>query len=158
MNKMFNMIFTEAISSLLIGGIPCVLVVVTQGVASLLEYINTLVPPDIVTHYFAVLTLLYIGIWAIEKFFLQTGEVSISLLRKLRLITFNVGFTLTGIYRVITGAMLVILAPILYVEPVKSNFLLVSSGYYIAAACLFMCCVLSAIQDETRKRDKLFEV
>jgi hypothetical protein len=152
MNRVFSKIFVEAISSIIVGGVPCVLIVYYQGVDALFKYVHSLAPPNIVTYYFAGLTIAHILIWAIGKYVLQTEETSKKVLNKLHIITYNVGFTLTGFYRVLTGAMLIYLAPILYVEPSSSNLPIVSIGYYTAIAFLLMCCVLSAIQEETKVR------
>ena len=154
MDRVLNKVFVESISSLIVGGVPCALIVHFLGVDALFEYVRSLTPPDVVTYYFGILTLTHIAIWAIIKYLLQTEDTSKAILSKLHIISYNVGFTLTGIYRVLAGAMLVYLAPILYVEPTSSNIPIASFGYYFAIACLLMCCVLSTIQDETKVRVK----
>lgn len=148
--KQNSTIFTEAICSILLGSVPCAIVVYTSGIESLISFLRSLTPPSAIVYYFMVLLLLHFFIWGANRFlYSPIEEVSIVKKRVLHL-SDQVGYSLLGLYRTLAGALPMVFVPALIVEPTIENFQQSVLTIFLSAGSLFVACILSSWQLKTK--------
>ena len=142
-------IFREIICSIILGSISCLLILLTNDLETLINFIKSITPPDIITYYFFFLSISHCLIWAIRHYFLQTSNTTNRFLIAIHNISDQVGFSLLGLYRTVAGCAFIIFLPALIIDASKQNLAYFIISYAFGAACIFVCCLLSSWQTNT---------
>ncbi|MDX2367157.1 MAG: hypothetical protein QNK36_01915 [Colwellia sp.] len=149
-----DFIFRELIVSIILGGVPCFLISITLGMDAVLSFFRGLNPPPIIIIYFLSLIFVHLLISGFNKNTYSPNH-SFSLLKyKLHEISDQVGFSLMGLYRAFSGAVFIVLPPILYVEPTNRNIVLFVSGYFLASCSIWLLSWFSSVQIKTSVQTK----
>ena len=139
-------------TGLALGGAPCVLITVTQGVPDLLSFLRGLKPPEIVLGWLLALYFAYLALSA-SILFLKMRNLSVPVwLISKHAFWADTGHALQGVLLAISGGLFVSLPPILVVSPEAANIATVFLGYGLAVGAVITGCVMAAARDYVESR------
>ncbi|SFB90246.1 hypothetical protein [Pseudoalteromonas denitrificans] len=144
-----SFIFREIICSLLLGGIPCILMLQDSGVVGLVIFLKSMVPPNVLSYYLCFLVLSHFIFWFLNCYFYSPINSISQLKTRLHQISDQIGFSLIGVYRVIAGALLIAPPSMVIVEPTFNNFIFLGACYFLSISSIAISCYLSYWQSKT---------
>ena len=153
--SILNLLLSEILIALLIGALPLLIVVKSNPSSDVVETLSVLNPGDPVVIYFFYLFLLHLGIWAINKYILKTKESVSNFFSTAHRFSYQVGFTIHSIYRVIAGAIPTAIGFLVYKNGFDISAFIVSvTSIFLIFGSLFMCCVFTLLSEKTGPKQK----
>jgi len=147
-------IISEIFISLFVGTIPLVITTISNDNSTVVSTLSTLNPGDPVVIYLASLLCLHISIWIVVRFLFMRTRSASRLFHIAHKISYQIGFTIHSIYRVITGAIPMAISILFYRNGYAgATQISVLSGFLVFGS-LFMCCVLSWLSDSTAPKSR----
>lgn len=147
-------IFREAMCSLILGSLPCVLIILDGGVEALNLFLKRLMPTSIIFRFLVSLVIVHIiSWWYVNNRRRKQNNIVGRGILKLYEITDQIGFSLLGVYRVIAGVLPVVTLAAFFVEPSAEYLRLVLLYSFVALCIIYMCCILSVWKSRTSIND-----
>jgi hypothetical protein len=150
-----KLLVSEILIALLIGALPLLIVVNSNPSSDVVKTLSALNPGDPVVIYFFYLLLLHLFIWAINKYILKTKEQVSNFFSAAHRFSHQVGFTIHSIYRAIAGAIPTAIGLLAYKHGFDNSAFIVSvASSFLVLGSLFMCCVLTWLNEKTGPKQK----
>ena len=145
-------VFKSTMTGIVLGGAPCVLITLTQGVPELLSFLRGLKPPEIVLGLLVALYFFYLALSG-SILFLKMRHLSVpDWLVSKHAFWADAGHALQGVLLAISGGLFVSLPPILVVSPETISIVTVVLGYALAVGAVITSCVMAAARDYVESR------
>ena len=153
--SILNLLISEILIALPIGSLPLLIVIKSNPSSDVVQTLSALNPGDPVVIYFVYLLLLHLFIWAINKYILKTKEQVSSFFSAAHRFSHKIGFTIHSIYRAIAGAIPTAIGLLVYEHGFDSSAFIVSiASSFLVVGSLFMCCVLTWLNEKTGPKQK----
>ena len=120
----------------------------------MLSAFSSLSPKDEVIWYFALLFAIYSAIYFVDHYLLKTHQTVVRSTKSARQFFYDVGFSLLGIFRGLTGAVPTALAILIVKNGLNGATQSILFSTIFVSTSLFACCGLSYFQSRSKLREK----
>ncbi|WP_105212924.1 hypothetical protein [Pseudoalteromonas sp. T1lg22] len=151
-----KLLFNECISAIILGSVPCTIVMYFDGIEALISFLKSITPPNIITYYFLFLVAVHFLIWGINRYFYSPNAKVTKLKRRLHQISEQVGFSLLGMYRVLAGSLFTVALSSTLAEPTIETLNWTYKSALLSLASLMTAYILSGWQIKTAARKPIF--
>ena len=152
---MKELIIREILVSLALGGMPIFVRFSARGESEMLNRLATLNPGDDIILCFVVLFLLHGTVFLVNKWWFKPNDRIDSIVDFVHGVTEQIGFGMHSIYRVITGAVPMALALLVYNHGATGAAQATALSVILVIGSLFISCTMSRLNEST-KRQKRF--
>lgn len=147
---MKELIFREILVSLALGGIPTLVIFSARGEIEMLSHLATLNPGDDIILYFIVLFIIHLTVSLVNKRWLKPNDRINSIVEYAHSVTEQIGFGLQSIYRVITGAVPMVIVLMVYIHGSTGASEATALSLILVAGSLFVSCVMSYLSEKIK--------
>lgn len=151
-----EVILREVIVSFILGGIPVAVTFSKGGDIQLLNRLTTLNLSDEIFIYLIVLLVLHLIVYLINTIWLKPSDDIGNVVNFVHSVTEQVGFGIHGIYRALTGAVPTALLLLIYSHGFAGASQLTAFSVILVIGSLFMCWVLSLLNEHTKRYSSFF--
>ncbi|MBW8190519.1 hypothetical protein K0504_05670 [Neiella marina] len=141
-----DLIFKEVLCAIILGSIPCFLIVQASGVDGLITFLEGIQPPDVIVWFFGALFVIHILLSGLAYFFYFPDLSIASFVRFIYGLSEQVGFSLQGVYRSMAGAIFFVAPPLLASEFNLASSVGTAVALTFAIACIFACTAFTFAQ------------
>jgi len=131
-----KILLVEVLISALLGALPLTITVISKPNSSVVTYLSTLNPGDPVLIYLLGLFVLHLLVVAMNRYWLKPNQFLERGFQSTHEFTYQIGFTLHGVYRVVFGAVVAAVWILIEKNGTKGSFKLVLLSMILAFAAL----------------------
>lgn len=149
---MKEIISREVLVSFALGSMPIFVTFSARGESEMLNRLVTLNPGDDIILYFVVLFLLHGTVYLINKWWSKPSDRIGSIVDFAHSVTEQIGFGMHSIYRVVTGAVPMVLALLIYKHGATGAAQITALSMILVIGSFFMCYLMSRLNENTKRR------